>query len=104
MKQPHECASLADVRAEIDRIDHELIQLLGRRLGYVRAAAAFKPSAASVPAPERQAAMLVQRRAWAAESGLRPEMIEQLFTMLVAYFIAEEQRHWQASAQDESPA
>lgn len=99
MKQPEECANLAEVRAEIDRIDRELVRLLGERLGYVRAAAGFKTSVASVPAPERLAAMLTERRAWALDAGLQPEMIEQLFTNLVHYFIAEELRHWRPADQ-----
>lgn len=91
MKPPEECASLAEVRDAIDAIDRELLALLGRRAGYVHAAARFKADAASVRAPERVRAMLEQRRAWAAEQGLDPEVVAQVFTLLVEYFTRREQ-------------
>lgn len=92
MRPPEACESLAEVREAIDTLDRELLALLGRRAGYVHAAARFKTDAASVRAPDRQRAMLEQRRAWAAEEGLDPEVVAQLFTLLVEYFIRREQR------------
>jgi isochorismate pyruvate lyase len=91
MKPAEEYASLAEVRAAIDALDRELLALLGRRAGYVHAAARFKTDATSVRAPERVRAMLEQRRAWAAEEGLDPEVVAQLFTLLVEYFTRREQ-------------
>lgn len=91
MRSPAACASLAEVREAIDALDRELLALLGRRAGYVHAAARFKTDAAAVRAPERVQAMLAQRRAWAAEEGLDPEVVAQLFTLLVEYFIRREQ-------------
>ena len=66
---------MQDIRAEIDSIDQEVIQLLGRRFAYVQAAAQFKTSATSVRAPERFKAMLAQRRIWAQEAGLDPDVV-----------------------------
>lgn len=91
MKTPEECASLPEVRAAIDVLDRELLSLLGRRAAYVHAAARFKSDAASVRAPDRLRSMLEQRRAWAAEEGLDPEVAAQLFTLLVEYFTRREQ-------------
>jgi isochorismate pyruvate lyase len=39
--------------------------------------------------------MLEQRRVWAAEEGLNPEVIEKLYRDLVNYFINEELQNWQ---------
>ncbi len=91
MRAPEACESLAEVREAIDALDRELLALLGRRAGYVHAAARFKTDAASVRAPDRVRAMLEQRRAWAAEEGLDPEVVAQLFTLLVEYFTRREQ-------------
>ncbi|HEY1216552.1 MAG TPA: isochorismate lyase [Bryobacteraceae bacterium] len=93
--KPSECRSLADVRTEIDRLDREIIRALGERFDYVKTAAKFKTDKAEVPAPGRVAVMLEQRRAWAEESGLNPDMVERLYRDLVSYFIAEEQKHFQ---------
>ena len=91
MKAAEACETLEEVRAGIDGLDRELLALLGRRAGYVHAAARFKSDAQAVRAPERFRAMLERRRAWAQEEGLDPEVVAQLFTLLVEYFIRREQ-------------
>lgn len=96
-KPPSSCESLADVRAQIDGIDHEIIRLIGERAGYVKAAARFKDSEHAVAAPERFAAMLETRRAWAQREGLSPDVIESIYRELVRYFIDEEKTHWRNS-------
>ena len=70
MKTPEQCANLQEIRAEIDRIDREVIAALGQRFAYVKAAAKFKTSEAGVKASDRFAAMLAQRREWAAVEGV----------------------------------
>ena len=97
-KQPKECRTLADIRKEIDRIDRDLIRAIGERKHYLVAAAAFKANPTEVAAPERFAAMLQARRAWAEQEGLSPDVIENLFRDLVNHFIAQEQEHWSKSA------
>lgn len=96
MKAPDECSNLQEVRYEIDVIDREVIQALGERFAYVKAAAKFKTSEASVKASERFNAMLQQRRIWAEEVGLNPDVIEKLYRDLVNYFIGEELKHWES--------
>lgn len=96
MPAPEDCQSLADVRAAIDGIDRDVIALLGRRFEYVKAAARFKRSPDEVQAVERQRAMLVDRRAWAAAAGLDPDVVEQMYRDLVRYFAAQELDHWRA--------
>jgi isochorismate pyruvate lyase len=97
MMPPDACPTLDDVRAAIDRLDHQIVAILGTRFSYVRAAAAFKTSAAGVRAPERIASMLQQRRAWARDAGLCPDVIERLFSDLLEHFTAKEVTHWQSS-------
>lgn len=102
MKKPQECNDMADIRAEIDQIDRQIINLIGDRFGYVKAAAKFKTTAASVKAPERLQAMLKERRDWAEAEGLHPDVIEKMYRDLVNYFITEEMHHWQDQPQGES--
>ena len=90
MKDPDECANIHEVREEIDIIDREVIDALSKRFKYVVAAARFKTSEASVRAPDRFHAMLQQRREWALESGLNPDVVENLYRELVNYYIEEE--------------
>lgn len=93
MKTPEECKDMVDIRFEIDRIDEQIIRLLGERFNYVKAASKFKTNETSVKAPERFKAMLLQRRAWVEAVNIHPDVIEQMYTNLVNYFISEEMKH-----------
>lgn len=86
---------MADIRQAIDSIDQEVIGLWAQRFEYVKAAAKSKTDETAVRAPERFAAMLAQRREWAQEQGLNPDVIEGLYRTLVTHFIDEELKHWQ---------
>lgn len=89
-----DCSSIEDVRRGIDALDREMVALIGRRSRYVRAAARFKKDEAAVRAPERQRTMLEERRRWAQEEGLSPDVIEDLFRRLVTYFVNREMEDW----------
>jgi isochorismate pyruvate lyase len=69
MASAKDCKTLHEVRVEIDRLDEQIIRLLGERAEYVHAAARFKTSEEHVAAPDRQRAMLEVRRAWAEREG-----------------------------------
>jgi isochorismate pyruvate lyase len=97
MKTPEQCESIADIRAEIDRRDRQIVTLLGERLQYVRAASKFKTSEASVRAVERVRSLLEHRRAWAEEEGLDPEVVEKMYRDLLNFFIEEELNDWKAT-------
>ena len=94
MKKPGECLSLGDIRCELDLLDKEMVNLLGRRLGYVLAAAAFKKDEEDIPAPDRVRSMLVQRRAWARDCGLAEDFVEKLFVQITDWYIATQIEHW----------
>lgn len=98
IKQPEACENMKDIHQEIDTIDQQIISLIGKRYQYVQAASKFKTSETSVKAPERFAAMLLERRKWAEMQSLDPDVIEKIYTDLVQYFIAEELKHWKARA------
>lgn len=94
MKQPSQCESLEDIRNAIDEIDREVIALIGKRAGYVQAAAGFKKDRGAVRAPERVVAMLEKRADWAREKGLDPQMITELYANLINHFIDRELNQW----------
>jgi isochorismate pyruvate lyase len=97
MKAPEDCGSLEEVREEIDRIDRAIVALIGERAGYVHAAARFKTSEAAVADPGRQAAMYRERRRWAEDVDVDPDVIESIYRELVQYFIVRETEHWKAT-------
>lgn len=53
MKTHEQCESMVDIRAEIDRLDRQVVALLGQRFVYVKAASKFKTRETTVRAPER---------------------------------------------------
>ena len=56
------CATLADVRANIDRLDDQIVKLIAERAMYVKDAARFKRDAYQVSAPARQAEVFEKAR------------------------------------------
>lgn len=95
MIAPKDCQNMAEIRAEIDGLDRQIIARLGQRFKYVQAAAAFKNNIQEVQAQDRFNTMLQQRRAWAEIEGLDADVIEKLYRDLVTYFINAELQHWQ---------
>ena len=92
IKQPNECDTIEDVRAAIDAIDREIVDLLGRRFQYVKAITRFKKTEAEVRAEDRYRAVIQARRQWAAEAGLNPDVVEEMYRLLIAHFIDEEMK------------
>ena len=90
----NECRDMNDIRAEIDNIDHLVIQLLATRFDYVKIASQFKKNATDVQAKERFNSMLEQRKLWADELGLNGDVIKELYANLVRYFIDEELKYF----------
>lgn len=82
------CASLDDVRVNIDRIDRDIVRLMAERGGFVRDAARFKTSAAEVEAPRRVEQVIAKVRALAAENGLDESVVEATYRAMIGAFIA----------------
>ncbi len=82
-----ECKSLEEVRANIDRIDNEIIKLIAERTGYVIQASSFKKSEEGVKAPARVEAVIQKVRTKAQEYGADPDMVEALYREMIARFI-----------------
>lgn len=92
------CATLADVRANIDRLDDEIVRLIAERAMYVKDAARFKRDAFQVSAPARQAQVFDKARALATRHNRGFANLEQVvdatYRAMVAAFIANEQTYF----------
>ena len=95
MKSPQDCQNIEDIREAIDNLDRDIIDKFSQRFVYVKAAAKFKKNPQEVKAKERFKLMLRQRRDWAKERNLNPDVIENIYRDLVNYFIHEELQSWQ---------
>lgn len=85
-----ECANLGEIRANIDRLDREIVRLLAQRGKFVVQAARFKKTEADVQAPSRVEEVVGNVRRLAMEYGASPEVIEKGYRVLVAGFTDEE--------------
>ncbi|WP_392552735.1 chorismate mutase [Orbus wheelerorum] len=94
IKSPEQCQNMHDIRMEIDNIDYTIIHLLSTRFEYVKSASKFKTNTADVEAKARFDSMLEQRKEWAGKLGLDGEVIKDLYSNLVNYFISEELKHF----------
>ena len=91
---PEDCQDMIDVRRGVDATDRELVALLDRRFGYMRAAARIKPSRDTVRDEERKAAVIDAAVADAEARGLPSEVIAELWERLVEGSIAYEFKIW----------
>jgi isochorismate pyruvate lyase len=90
------CATLGDVRKNIDRIDRDLIRLMAERQNYVGEAGRFKKDPAAVSDPARVDAIIARVRADAAAQGLDPTVADKTFRAMIAGFEDYERAEWTA--------
>jgi len=94
------CATLSEVRANIDRLDDDILLLIAERAMYVKDAARFKRDAFQVSAPARQAQVFDKARALATRhnAGLAnlEQVVDATYRAMVAAFIANEQTYFDA--------
>lgn len=94
VKDPQDCASMADVRAGVDAADRELVALLDRRFGYMRAAARIKPTRDAVRDEARKASVIAAAVAEAEARGIPADVIADIWERLVEGSIAYEFAEW----------
>lgn len=92
MRPPEQCTDMSELRAEIDRLDGELVRLLAERAAYIDRAAQIKAGvdlpARIVPRVEEVVANV---RRHAERHGLPPDLVEKLWRRLIDWSIAREE-------------
>jgi isochorismate pyruvate lyase len=93
-----QAATLGELRAKIDGLDRQIVELLAARAYCVRDATRFKRNSFEVASPERQAEVFVRVRelagAHAGQFPSLPDVVEAAYRVLVAGFIAAEERYF----------
>jgi isochorismate pyruvate lyase len=85
---------MSQVRAEIDRIDVELVDLIVERFGYVERAWQLKKNPSDAYVPWRIQQVIDKVKARAAERGMPPEMIEMVSAQwrnMIGWFVQYEE-------------
>jgi isochorismate pyruvate lyase len=94
---PDDCTTMAEVRAGVDATDAELVALLVRRFGYMRAAARIKPARTAVRDEVRKAQVIDNVRSFAQSAGLPADRLAPVWNELVEQSIAYELDQWDAT-------
>ena len=91
---PDDCETMREVRAGVDATDRELMALIDRRFGYMRAAARIKADRGMVRDEARKAEVIANARADAEERGLPVKDLAVIWERLVEASIAYELVEW----------
>jgi len=87
-----------EVRAEIDRIDRALVDLIGERFTYVDRAWKLKQSPSEARVPWRIQQVIDKVRAQATDKGVSPDLCEALWRQMIGWFIQYEEERLSQNA------
>ena len=101
---PEDCADMDAVRAQIDRVDSALVDLVAERWGYVDRIWRLKDSPDQARVPWRIQQVILKVRARAETRGFPPELAEALWRQLIGWGIQyEEEKLRQKPGADGDP-
>ncbi len=90
-RKPQDCSGMSKVRAEIDRIDTALVDLIAERLEFVDRAWQLKTSPGDAYVPWRIQQVIDKVKARAEQRGLPPELTEALWRQMIGWFVQYEE-------------
>ncbi len=91
IKSPQTCTSMDEVRKEIDRLDEQLVTLIGERFSYVDRAWQLKDNPADATVPWRIQQVIEKVRQKAEQKNVPPELVEALWRQMIGWFIQYEE-------------
>jgi len=80
---PDRCTAMPEVRYGVDRLDEEIVTLMGERFRYMDAAARIKPNREAVRDEVRKAQVLENVQRIAEEAGVPLHIITEVYERLV---------------------
>jgi isochorismate pyruvate lyase len=96
-KNPESCTTMIEVRAGVDAVDAQLVELLAQRFGYMDAAARIKTERNAVRDEARKQQVLANVKAAARDADIPVEVVGDLWDLLVEASIAYELEKWDAN-------
>ena len=95
--KPENCDTMTEVRAGVDAVDAQLIDLLAVRFAYMDAAARIKAERSAVRDEARKQQVLRNVQNAAREVGVSAEVVADIWEHLVEASIAYELEKWDAN-------
>ena len=90
-RPPADCENMEQVRAEIDRLDIAILDLVADRFGYVDRAWQLKTRREEAVVPWRIQQVIDKVKVRATEKGLPPELTEALWRQMIGWFVQYEE-------------
>jgi isochorismate pyruvate lyase len=90
-RAPKDCRDMGEVRAEIDRIDAALVDIIAERFAYVDRAWQLKADPGEAYVPWRIQQVIDKVKTRAKERGLPPELTEALWRQMIGWFVQYEE-------------
>ena len=91
-RRPEDCHSKSEIRAEIDRLDRALVEMLAERFTYVRRMAELKSDPTEALVPGRVDEVLDRVAAAARTAGFDEGLARELWGRLIAWNVEFERR------------
>ena len=88
--EPEDCQTMAEVRAGIDAIDRQVVELIARRFRFMDAAARIKPDRGVVRDEVRKAEVLANVDRAAEQAGVDRALMAGIYEELIERSIAYE--------------
>ncbi len=85
-----ECKKLDEVRTEIDKLDDQIVELIGARNSYIKQAAKFKNTVDEVKAPERIDEIIAKVRHKALTLGMSANLLEEIYRIMIDEMVESE--------------
>jgi len=96
-----DCSNMDEVRAEIDRLDNALVDLVAERFTYVDRAWKLKNSPDQAVVPWRIQQVIDKVRARAEKRDLPPDLVEAVWRQMIGWFIQYEEEKLAESRGDD---
>lgn len=96
-KRPWECADMTEVRAQIDRIDTSVVDLIAERFSYVERAWQLKTDPGEALVPWRIQQVIDKVKARAEEKNFPPHLAEALWRQMIGWFVQYEEERLRES-------
>ena len=90
IRDPADCNTMIEVRAGVDDVDRQVVELLKRRFGYMDAAARIKPDRSAVRDEWRKADVLAKVDETATALGVDQALMARIYEDLIETSIAHE--------------
>ena len=92
--EPENCTSMLEVRAGVDALDMQLVEMLAHRFAYMDAAARIKTDRNAVRDEARKQRVLDNVQAAAKAAGIPAPLVAEIWELLVEASIAYELDKW----------